>query len=61
MTFTYENHGSIYLVRPLDKAAAQWLKDTAPSDAQFFGKALVVEPRYLENVLNAIAEAEEGL
>lgn len=55
--YRLENHGTIWLVRPLTKRFAKWLRDTAPSDAQFFGAALAVEPRYLAGVIHA---AEEG-
>lgn len=48
-----ENHGSIWLLRPLDNAAKEWLSETAPSDAQFFGDALAIEPRYVDGVVDA--------
>jgi hypothetical protein len=56
MKFNIENHGSIVLVRPLSRDGAQWLQDTAPEDAQFFGDALCVEPRYIVGVCEAIIE-----
>jgi hypothetical protein len=52
-----ENHGSIWLLRPLDGAAREWLNETAPSDAQFFGDALVIEPRYVPGVIEAFTSA----
>jgi hypothetical protein len=55
--FAVENHGTIVLVRPLSRDGAQWLQNTAPKDAQFFGDALCVEPRYVNGVLGAIIEA----
>lgn len=55
--FSIENHGSIILVRPLTAAAKAWLKETAPDDAQFLGNAMAVEPRCLDGVLDAIADA----
>lgn len=42
-----ENHGSIVLVRPLTAAADAWLDDNVGDGAQTFGGAIVVEPRYL--------------
>lgn len=57
MKFHIQNCGSIVLVRPLGATSAQWLRETAPEDASFFGTALAVEPRYIENVINAIIEA----
>lgn len=52
-----ENHGTIFLVRPVTRAGSQWLADTKPDDAQFFGSAMAVEPRYVEGVVNAAREA----
>lgn len=57
MKFRSENHGSIYLVHPLDDEAVKFLEETAPEGAQFFGRAMVVEPRYVEQVLCAIIDA----
>ena len=54
--FLIENHSSIYLFRPLTQAAREWLDETAPDDAQFFGEALVVEHRYAENVAQVFYE-----
>lgn len=51
--FTLENHGSIVLLKPNKRASAKWLTDTAPEDAQFFGNALAIEPRYVSNVIEA--------
>ena len=59
-SFQLENHGSIFLIRPLNDAANQWLRETAPEDAQFFGDAMVVEPRYVREVIGAI-EADGGV
>lgn len=44
-----ENHGSIYLLRPKTQAAREWLHEHAPEDAQWFGLALVVEHRYVND------------
>ena len=42
-----QNEGSILLFHPLTEAAEQWMREHVLSDeAQFFGKALVVEHRY---------------
>ena len=48
--FLIQNEGSIYLFRPLTTEAREWLDETAPEDAQFFGEALVVEHRYAQHV-----------
>lgn len=52
-----ENHGSIVLFRPLTDEGKEWIARTHPEDAQFFGRAMVVEPRYVEGVVDA-AQAE---
>jgi hypothetical protein len=57
MDLQTENHGSICLLRPVTKAGKAWIKETAPEGAQFFGNALVVEPRFVEDVL-AVAAAD---
>jgi hypothetical protein len=53
----FENHGSLILVRPVSDAGEKWLQETAPDDAQFFGPALVVEPRYARGVYDAACDA----
>lgn len=58
--FQLENHGSLFLVRPLNDAAREWLQRTAPEDAQFMGEAMAVEPRYVQGVTDAI-EADGGV
>jgi hypothetical protein len=54
-----ENHGSILLVHGKNERSRAWLARTAPEGAQFWGRALVVEPRYLDSVLYAV-NAENG-
>jgi hypothetical protein len=50
--FQVENHGSIMLVRPLSRAASDWLElHTDPDSSQYWGDALVVEPRYLGDLV----------
>jgi len=51
--FTLEKDGSIVLLWPNTLEASMWLRETAPDDAQFFGAALAIEPRYLSNVAEA--------
>lgn len=58
-----ENHGSIFLLRPLNVAATNWLDTVTNHDiddadaAQWFGGALVVEPRYVADIVNGAREA----
>ena len=42
-----ENHGSIFLVRPVTEAAMEWIEEHAPEDAMFVSTAIVVEHRYV--------------
>jgi hypothetical protein len=59
--FSVENHGSIVLVRPLTDDVRAWLEAHTDEEAQWFGRALVVEPRYVEPlVLGMIAEGFAG-
>jgi hypothetical protein len=51
------NHGSIFTVVPQTKPGYQWLQDTAPEDAQFFGAGMVVEHRYVLDVVEAARAA----
>ena len=59
--FSFEDHGSIVLVRPNTLAAMAWLEanvaDEGEDMAQWFGGALVVEPRYVAALAEGI-EAE---
>lgn len=50
-----EKHGSVVLVRPLTKAAREWItynvSDEPGDGAQWFAGSLAVEPRYVENLV----------
>lgn len=54
-----ENHGSIFLFRPVSNKGRQWLHATAPEDAQWWGLALAVEHRYANEV--AVCAIDAGL
>jgi len=43
--FRCENHGSIFLLRPISPAAFLWIHENLPSDRQMFGNAVAVEHR----------------
>lgn len=47
-----ENHGTLALVRPLTKSAERWLRHH--TDGMWFGGALVVEPRYVNDLLEGL-------
>jgi hypothetical protein len=45
-----ENHFSLFLVRLNSQTAVDWASENVQPDAQYFGDALVVEPRYVETL-----------
>jgi hypothetical protein len=49
-----EHHGSLYLLRPLSDAAASWFVDNVGGEVQYFGGALVAEPRYVGELLQGL-------
>jgi hypothetical protein len=48
------DHGSIVLFKPATKSALCWLLNNTQQDAQWFGGALVVEPRYVDTLLDGL-------
>lgn len=52
-----ENHGSIVLVRALTPEAKQWLADSVQEEATWWAGALVVEPRYLGNLVDGMIDS----
>jgi hypothetical protein len=50
------HHGSISLVHPLTKRAQRWIAEHVSDDAQFMGHALVVEPRYVADLLMGMSD-----
>jgi len=55
--FTLENHGSLFLLRPLNSSAKEWMQEHLPVDnpeTQFWGDAIVVEPRYVAPIVDGI-------
>jgi hypothetical protein len=54
----FENHGSIVVIRGLSEAGQAWLDETVGGDeTQYFGNAIVAEPRYVEAVAQGAIEA----
>jgi hypothetical protein len=53
-----ENHGSIFLLRPISLVGQAWLHENViGEETQIFGNAIVCEPRYvIDIVLGARAE-----
>jgi hypothetical protein len=52
--FFVENHGSIFLLRPVTPSASDWISANIPDDAQFLGNALAVEHRYIADIVEGI-------
>jgi hypothetical protein len=57
MDIIVENYGSLFLVRPMTKDGTVWLESNVEESAQWFGGALVVEPRYLTDLLAGAVDA----
>jgi hypothetical protein len=57
--FLCENHGSIFLLRPLSPAAFSWIEEHLPPDRLMFGNAVVIEPRYVWAIL--VGLQDDGL
>ena len=56
MDIYMENHGSIWLFRPVSEAAREHLDDVIDEMAQWFGDALVVEPRYVSDLATSLED-----
>jgi hypothetical protein len=58
--FALANHGSPFLLRPLNSSGKNWMNDHLPVDSeetQFWGDAIVIEPRYVSPVVDGITSA----
>lgn len=51
MKLEIQNEGTIVLLRPLDMEAEEWCDEHLDPDRQSFGRAIVVEPRYVADIL----------
>lgn len=52
------HHGSICLIRPMNPERRAQLQAITPEDAQWFAGALAVEPRYVDDILDAMMRGE---
>jgi hypothetical protein len=52
-----ENHGTIFLVRPVSSMACDWITANVSEDSQYFGSALVVEHRYIGDLFRGMVDA----
>jgi len=55
--FAIENHGSIFLLKPYTKAAKAWVNENIGQDNGYqpMWPTVVLEVRYVDNVLQGIA------
>jgi hypothetical protein len=49
--FICENHGTLFLLIPLNAPAKIWIQENLPPDRITFGNAVVIEPRYVWAIL----------
>ena len=49
------HHGSLVGIRPNTDHAETWIGEYVDPDAQWFGRQLMVEPRYADDILDAMA------
>jgi hypothetical protein len=54
--FHVENHGSIFLLRPLTDSAKSWVEEHIGEDNGFqpYWPTVAIEPRYVENIVDGI-------
>ena len=45
------NHGTLTVLHAMNEAATEWLHKRLDPDVQRFGDGFVVEPRYLEPII----------
>ena len=46
------NEGSIFLLCPVTPAGSDWIEENIGADAQTWGTAIVVEHRYIGNIVD---------
>ena len=49
--FELSGNGTVYLFRRISRAAHDWVEDNLPSNATWFGGAVVVEHRYIGPII----------
>ena len=52
--FTVKNEGTIYLLTPLTNFANTWVEEHISDDAQWWGRSIIVEHRFIRNILAGI-------
>jgi len=61
--FLVENHGSIFLLKPLTPSATSWIEEHIGQDNGYQGlwPSVIIEPRYLAPILEGIHESGLGV
>lgn len=54
MDYRATNHGSLWLIEPLTPQATEWLNDNLGEEAQRWGNAVAVEPRYVPELIERL-------
>ena len=52
--FVLSDHGSIVILTPQTPEARGWVNEHLPDDAQCFGRGVVIERRYFEDIYDGI-------
>ena len=56
--FTFQNHGSVWLLQPHTQKADDWIEYHVQDYRElWWGNAIPVEHRYVDNVANGIIES----
>ncbi len=55
--FELQNEGTLTLIRPLNENTHEWLGNMVEEGAQWFGGALVVEDRYVQDLVLGMLDA----
>ena len=50
------HHGSLVGVWPQTDAAKDWIAEHVQNDAQWLGPQLMVEPRYVDDLINGMVD-----
>jgi hypothetical protein len=56
MDFILENHGSLYMLRPLTEDGTRWIEENIGPDNGYqpYYPAIVIEPRYVRDIITGI-------
>jgi hypothetical protein len=54
--FTIANHGSIFILTPLTDDGDEWVSQHIPEDAARWGGGIVVEARYIDDIVEGIRD-----